>query len=619
MRAAGLDVPSFSKHAATLRAAHLARADASRGEDAIEPYHDRVREAVAARLGADARRACHTRLAEALEAQPDQDPDAVATHFLEAGLPARAIKHARKAADKAFEALAYDRAALLYRRAIDLAPDEAERQTMRIRLAEALANAGRDKKTAPAFLQAAARADREQALDLRRRAAEELLIAGQIDPGIAALREVLADVGLRMPSSLVEAVMALLLFRFVLWVRGMRYDLRPESSIPRAARIRMDACWGVARTLSVTDPTLGSYFQTRMLLYVLRHAEAYRLVYVLALEAGYLAIAGDRNRARVERMLEQATTIARSVELPQARAVAMGAQGFAAFVLGRFPEAVELSDRAVDFVGEHAPGLFWDMRAGRLHAAWALAWMGEVKELAARLDRAVSEALDRGDLAASTAYRVGTLNLAWLRTGDAAHARAIVDEATRSWTVRARHNQHYWAFFALAQIDLYEGKARDAYERCRVEIPRSRRALTFQVEILHMQALHARARAAILLATQVAGHERAALLREAERDADKLASTVTPYTTPLAELTRAGIAGVRGDDAAAVSALERAAMGFDGASMRLHSAVARRLLGELRGGDEGKQKIAEADAWMSAQEIAEPARMTEMIAPGLRR
>ena len=101
----------------------------------------------------------------------------------------------------------------------------------------------------------------------------------------------------------------------------MRYELRPESSIPRPARIRMDACWGVARTLSVTDPTLGSYFQTRML-YVLRHAEAYRLIYVLALEAGHLAIAGDRNRARVERMLEQATTIARSVE-PRARAGAL--------------------------------------------------------------------------------------------------------------------------------------------------------------------------------------------------------------------------------------------------------------------------------------------------------
>jgi eukaryotic-like serine/threonine-protein kinase len=620
MRAAGLDFAAFSKHAATLRAAHLARADASRGADAIEPYHDRVREAVVSRLGPDARRACHARLAEALEAQRDHDPDTVATHFLEAGLPSHAIAHARKAADKAFEALAYDRAALLYRRALDLAPDDAERQQpMRIRLAEALANAGRGGEAAPAFLDAATRADREQALDLRRRAAEELLIAGQIDPGIAALREVLADVGLRMPSSLVATVTALLFYRLLLWVRGMRYELRPEANIPRPALIRMDACWGVARTLSVTDPTLGSYFQTRMLLYALRHAEAYRLVYALALEAGYLAVAGDRNRSRVERMLEQATTIARGVEAPQARAVAMGAQGFAAFVLGRFPESVELSDRAVDFVGEHSPGLFWDRRAGQLHAAWALAWMGEVKELAARLDRAVREALDRGDLAASTAYRIGTLNLAWLRTGDAAHARAIVDEATRSWTVRARHNQHYWAFYAHAQIDLYEGKGREAYERCRIEIPRSQRALTFHVEILHMQALHTRARAAILLATQVPGSERPALLRVAARDARKLASTVAPYTKPLAELTRAGIAGVRGDDAEAAAALERAATGFDGAAMRLFAAATRRALGRLRGGDEGRAMVDAADAWMRTQEIEEPERMAEMIAPGLRK
>jgi eukaryotic-like serine/threonine-protein kinase len=53
--------------------------------------------------------------------------------------------------------------------------------------------------------------------------------------------------------------------------------------------------------------------------------------------------------------------------------------------------------------------------------------------------------------------------------------------------------------------------------------------------------------------------------------------------------------------------------------MGLFAASARRQLGESRGGDEGRVLIEQADAWMRAQSIRNPARMATCLAPGFAR
>jgi hypothetical protein len=50
--------------------------------------------------------------------------------------------------------------------------------------------------------------------------------------------------------------------------------------------------------------------------------------------------------------------------------------------------------------------------------------------------------------------------------------------------------------------------------------------------------------------------------------------------------------------------------------MALHATVTRRRRGELMGGEAGRDLVAAADAWMSEQAIMNPARMTQMLAPG---
>ena len=58
------------------------------------------------------------------------------------------------------------------------------------------------------------------------------------------------------------------------------------------------------------------------------------------------------------------------------------------------------------------------------------------------------------------------------------------------------------------------------------------------------------------------------------------------------------------------------AFAFEAVDMGLFAAAARRRLGTLLGGDAGRALIAQADAWMAAQEVRNPARMAAGLAPG---
>jgi hypothetical protein len=109
------------------------------------------------------------------------------------------------------------------------------------------------------------------------------------------------------------------------------------------------------------------------------------------------------------------------------------------------------------------------------------------------------------------------------------------------------------------------------------------------------------------------------LLRLAAKSARRLARQQLPWTRALAQLIKAGVASLRGDADRAERLLANAAELFESADMGLFAASARRHLGQLRGGDEGRELIEQADAWMRTQLIADPSRMASCLAPGFLR
>ena len=62
--------------------------------------------------------------------------------------------------------------------------------------------------------------------------------------------------------------------------------------------------------------------------------------------------------------------------------------------------------------------------------------------------------------------------------------------------------------------------------------------------------------------------------------------------------------------------LGRAIVRATAADMALVESSARRRLGQLVGGDEGADLVREAEGWMRSQGVANPARTTELFAPG---
>jgi len=84
----------------------------------------------------------------------------------------------------------------------------------------------------------------------------------------------------------------------------------------------------------------------------------------------------------------------------------------------------------------------------------------------------------------------------------------------------------------------------------------------------------------------------------------------------MADLIRAGTAAARGEWGPSLSHLRAAAAGFEHVGMGLYATAARRRIGEVIGGDEGKEAIEASDAWMLAQQIRNPAQMSQMLAPG---
>jgi serine/threonine protein kinase len=615
-RAAGVDFARLTKQVAQLRLANLVRTGGPRGVDAIEPYHEWVRTAVLGNIDVAAQRRAHERLALSLEHRADADPESLMVHWRGAGKPLRAAPYAGLAAEQAATALAFERAARLFRLALELdATSGSARSLLEARLGDALANAGRGAEAADAYLRAVPGASAAEALDLQRRAAEQRLRSGHIDGGLAILRRVLAEVGMRLPRTPRSALAALLVRRARIWARGLAYDERDASQLSREELTRIDVCWSAAMGLAMVDTIRGAGFQAQNLLLALDAGEPYRVARALTMEAAFHATEGGPARARVTRLLTAADELAGRIDHPHAQALTAMVAGNASYFRGEWRSARERCDQAETIFRDRCTNVSWEINTAHTFALWSLLWMGDVREFSRRVTVLVSEAQERGDLFATTAFRTARAQYAFPAADDPAGGRREVEDAMGRWSHELGFQlPHWWEMFALGNLDLYEG-GDAAYRRHE----RSGRALAqsmlLRIQGLRLESRHARARG-VLAAAVALPSRRAELLTEAEAIAGRITKERMPWSDALAMLVTAAIAHGRGRDVESASILERAATALDACDMKLFAALARRRRGAIVGGDEGRALIAATDARMRAQKIVNPPRMAAMLTPG---
>ncbi len=591
---------------AQLRAAHFVRSSGSAQH--IELYHDRIRAALATLIDAADERRIHRRIAEALEHRGFDDPEALFEHYLGAGDQTNAARQAALAAEKAFSALAFDPAARFYRQALELAPGAGlKRLELMQGLARSLANAGRPAESAAAYLEVAEVAE-IQALESQCRAAEQYLMGGHLEQGLDVARVVRSAVGLKMAQGPKRALLSLLASRLKLRLRGLKFKERAEADIPAQDLLRIDTCWALANGLTLADPIQGSALQTRHLLLALRAGEPYRVARALAMEVGFMSSAGSLKLAG--ELHQQATNLARRVDSPHAIGLATMQKGLLAYFSGEWREATDALDDAERIFSDRCSAVVWETTICRRFSLSSLLYLGELSELSRRVPRSLAEAKERGNIHLSKLVR-SRLNLIWLAADGPEDATSqLADIVSTPSTGRFSVNR-FNALIAQIQIALYCDDPRAAQEYVREYWPALEKSLLTRNQMVRIEALQTRARAA--LATAMGASDPRPLLELAQRAAGKIRREKRPWSDPLAALLQAAINSADGDDAGCRDLLRTAASGFDAAQMKLYAAATRRRLGMMTG---NRPLVEEVDAWMRRQGIVRPSRMTTVLAPG---
>jgi len=615
--AAGLgDEPSA---VAVLRVGHLVRVRSTGGRQEIEPYHDRIREAVVAQLSAEALREHHRRLAAALESSGRADPEQLALHFREAGDAERAAEFAVLGADRAAHALAFDRAARLYRAALEsgLTGDVQARRSLALKLADALANAGRGREAARAYLVAADGASRAETLELERRAAGQLTRAGHMDEALPLFERITGRLGLSLVQPSWRTLLFFLLERAMIRLRGVNFRERDASQVPAEELIRLDTYYTLSSGVSLINTARARELLSRYLLLALKVGEPSRAALALATESAYTATRGWSQIRRVEKLDRTALEVASRVKDPHANGMVHAWACGGALFLGRWKACWERGQIAETIFRERCTGVAWELDLTHVLTLRGLSYLGRLKELALRLPALIREAQERDDLAAVATLRIRLSYLAHLASDEPAKARENLRQIVESLSRKAFTNPHYWAMIAGGEIALFEEDAEGVWNLLLNQWPAFKRSGLIRLQFYRIEALHVRARSGLASAAQSRQpRERKAFLRSAERDARLIEREAAPWALPLAKIARAGIAATRrqlNEAAQLVGSVEQEFLNRD---MALYAAAARRRRGELLGGEEGRALVEAADAWMAGQEIKNPARMTAMLAPG---
>jgi tetratricopeptide (TPR) repeat protein len=594
-----LEPTTASRAIASLRVATLARETRRGRRLALEPYHDRVREAVGKRIEPERRRDLHARIAYALEAAHEpRDPELLLRNFLLADLPQRAARYAEDAAQRSEAAHAFDQAAELWRTALDVIPRDApDRRRLLLRLGKTLVHAGRGAEAARYYLAAAEGADRATRLECHRHAAEQLVISGHIAPGLATLDALLAEIGVPSPKTPRGTIASLLWNRARIRIRGLGFRERHRREIADATMLELEVLKAAGTSLAMIDAIRGMDFQTRHLRMALATGHREHIVRALLIESMFYATGSNPKRA--EQLIARALEIGADPEDPYVGGVIAGARGATAYFGGEPAAAAEAFSRCIALL-ERAPGNSWESSSARLFQLFSLRFIGDFVEMRARYEDYLADAVSRGDRYLESTMRRACVSM-WLAFDDTATAVAELQRATWAPPADRFHVQHFHELVAWAEIGLYTGSI-DERARLADRFTRLERSLLTRVSSIRLATAYVRGRLAI------AGHLPEG---EARKSVRRLAAESTPLSNVWAAILDACGAAARSEPDAAAG-FARAADAATVAGMRLTEVVARWRVATLRADPELRER---AEQTFRELGVRDAERTSDLIAP----
>ncbi len=509
--ASAIDRRERSRILATLVGANLVKMTRVGARRCLEPFHDRVREAVASRLDADGRRAWHELLARALEERPERDLEQVARHWEGAGDAPRASSLLREAGDRASGALAFDRAADLYQRALALTARDVEaRPALLLSLADALQNAGRGADAARSLLAVAeSRTDGadDEGIDLRTRAADALLCSGHYAEGIDVLRGVIREMGLWLPRGRWGAIFRIVWCRLLLRLRGTRLGPRAVAGADPRAAMRVDVCWAAAHAFGMTDATIGVAWHALGLRLALDLGDPLRAARALAAYAPLPVLTeGAAALGRSRALVREAREMSRGLTAPYVRAFASVAEGIIAWVSDDFRAAEGAFVRAEEGFRDHCVGVSYELGATRTLFARVLAHFGRIDRIAPYAGAPLRDAVRRKDRLTEANLRSTAAVVTCLARGDVPGADREAAAAAAALSDRSFQLAHFYWLVARCSVELYRGAATRAIECLDEHRGAVAKALLDRGQWTRVTLLHLEGRAYLAAAAQERSH-----------------------------------------------------------------------------------------------------------------
>jgi eukaryotic-like serine/threonine-protein kinase len=604
--AAGLSGDERERALAMLRVANLARVARHAREPWLVAYHDRVRETLAARTEPDKLRVLHRHLAEVLERWEDATVDSLARHWLAAGDRSQAATYLVKAARGAADKLAFERAAELYRAALEHGPHPiADARELRRHRGEALSLAGRCFDAAGEFRQAADGAEPDVANDLLRLAADNLLRGGHIELGLLALRDVMKGLGMRVAETRGKALASLLVQRSRIALRGLKFKPKRRNEVSRADLSRLDTLYAASTTLGMIDHLRGADMQTRHLLTALKLGEERTACRALAIEAVFRSAAGGRFARSAEVLSQEVELRARKLGDPALLGIAHLAVGASAMFSGRYRASAAAFGEAERVFTAECVGVEWERVTARYFLCSARLQLGDFDDAAKATKQFVDEAERRNDNYARNLFKTQPSTWRSLQLDEPDQAREALATALAGWPPGTFYTAHYFELIARTIVLLYSGETRAALELLEGALPSLKRSML--VKLPWVIAEYQR----WAMAAAFAEGRTDQVLRLCKQ-LDKLRA---PVGDGFCNLFRAAVAHRAGDSERGQQLLTVAVRNFDQADTT-HLAVGTRYrLGQTLGGSEGARLSTEAIAWMHGQHVKNPERMIDLLVP----
>ncbi|MBK9036629.1 MAG: serine/threonine-protein kinase PknK [Myxococcales bacterium] len=565
-------------------------------DDTCELVHELVARAVERAAGDPTLATEHRLLAGVLAEHTPNDPREI-EHWVAAGDGERAAAAAGALVERARDALAMGRAAMLCELVLTRAPPGAPLR-LRRQLAEALAGAGAGERAAEAYLAASQAADGDERIDLERLAAEHFLRSGRIDDGVRVARRVATSLGLDLDVSHSRVLGKITMERIRNRWRGLVLA-RSTSAIDLG---RADACLSLSNGLTMLDTVRAAWFTSRAVRYALDSGSPGHAARAISLDAVLLAARGPSQERRVRDALAQARAFATQARDRAALALVELAAGVAALLRADYRATRLHCDQASAMFRTAVAGVAFDQHVADYFGIVATYWLGEWGELARRRRALVRVADSTDDRFARLCAQTGPGIVVDLIAGadpDALHAELAA--TMQQWPRAQAPTSFARQLVAATTIDRFRGRDDLALARLEEAWPHLTRTRVLATDQNKSTILAVRAPALLGVGR----------LTEAAVDARAMRGMAS-MTGPAA-LTEAAIVAHGGGDPRAL--LDEAVSAAEAAGLMAVVAAARARRGRVLGGDDGAAERLAAIDLATRLELGDAERAFDLLAP----